>query len=82
MEKLFLGKNRVFSRDPKSKGLVFRDGLSFYSKRFKEKYMALSLLNFLPFSYLSYLRQNEVQVIQTNQNMKQKQVVLCHLILR
>ena len=40
MEKLFLGKNRVFSREPKSKGLVFRDGLSFYSKRFKEKYMA------------------------------------------
>ena len=37
---MFLAKNRVFSRDPKSKGLVFRDGLSFYSKRFKEKYMA------------------------------------------
>lgn len=35
MEKLFLGENRVFSRDLKRKGLVFRDGLSFYSKRFK-----------------------------------------------
>lgn len=40
MEKLFLGENRVLSRDLKRKGLVFRDGLSFYSKRFKEKYMA------------------------------------------
>lgn len=37
MEKLFLGRTECLSRDLKRKGLVFRDGLSFYSKRFKEE---------------------------------------------